>query len=57
LRTFAIVAGDAERAAQPGIAAPRPEPDDVPAWDETQRSRFTAPSLGCDGALAVELGA
>jgi hypothetical protein len=27
------------------------------APDETQRSRFTPPSVGCDSAWAVELGA
>ena len=31
--------------------------DLVAAWDETQRSRFTPPSWGCDSAWAVELGA
>src|SRR5205085_992797 len=29
----------------------------MPAMDETQRSRFGAPSVGCDSASAVELGA
>ena len=29
----------------------------IVALDETQRSRFTPPSVGCDSVWAVELGA
>jgi hypothetical protein len=51
------MAGHVKTAAQPGIAEARGEFDATAAKDDQRRWRIAAAPLGCDGALAVEVGA